>query len=127
MIVDYQYYIDNGYNLLNEDNCEKYLNQSTRQINILCKNRLFNGIFEKYTEATQNVVKNIICEHAEYLSDNDNGNTPDNGIIKKYTNGSASVEYDNATRMIKNIGGIQIKTSLYDELILTGLCYRGFY
>jgi len=74
-------------------------------------------------ENTQEIVKIIICEHAEFLFNNSDNNNF--GVISSYSNGSASISFDNSINNISIINGIGINTNLYFELVQTGLCYRG--
>ena len=124
MLVDYEFYTKNGYSLLNENNATQYLSKAERQINTLCYNRLYDGSYEKLTIRSQEVVKIIICEHAEYLSEYEEGELP-YGTLKSYKNGNASFTFDNSISTVLNKSDIGIKADLYSELCMTGLCYRG--
>lgn len=122
MFVNYEWYAAHGYYALDDDDF-KYLSQAERQINTLCYNRIANGTINKYMNTTQHIVKSIICEHADFLKNNNN--EYENGVIKSYSNGGASYTFDNSKSSISNIKGIFIKNDLYRELVQTGLCYRG--
>lgn len=121
MLVDYEFYTSNGYSKLDENNATQYLSKAERQINTICFNHL--NRLDKYMEKTQNIVKIIICEHAEFLLDNnDNSNY---GMLSSYSNGSASISFDNSQTNIIIKNGVGIKSDLYSELVQTGLCFRG--
>jgi hypothetical protein len=119
MLVNYQFYTDNNYNTLSEDDI-KYLSVSERQINSICFNRLKN--FEKFPESLQEHIKIIICEHADFIKQNKSEEM--NGILKSYSNGSVSYSFDNDYMTVTKINNILIQTDLYQELLLTGLCSR---
>ena len=72
--------------------------------------------------STQDLVKQIICEHAEYLYQNKD--EIEKGVIKSYSNNGASITYDNNNSIVNKFG-TTIKSDLYNQLVLTGLCYRG--
>ena len=122
MFITYDDYKNYGSNLMSEDEAFVYLRKAERQINTLCFNRISNDTIKHYMPATQEIVKEIICEQADFLfSKKEEIN---NGIIKKYSNNSASVEY--ASNAYNTRSGILINDDLYSELVSTGLCYRGF-
>lgn len=122
MFTTYEDYMIYGSNVLSEDMAFTYLQKSERQINALCQNRIFDNSIYKYMPSTQDLVKQIICEHAEYLYQNKD--EIEKGNIKSYSNNGASITYDNS-QYIKNAFGVSIKNDLYNQLVLTGLCYRG--
>jgi hypothetical protein len=122
MFVKYEDYMEYGSNVLSEDEAYTYLNKSERQINALCQNRIFDNSIFKYMSSTQNLVKQIICEHAEYLYQNKD--EIEKGVIKSYSNNGASITYDNNNSIVNKFG-TTIKSDLYNQLVLTGLCYRG--
>lgn len=125
MLVDYEFYTSNGYSKLDETQAAQYLSKSERQINTICLGRLYDGTFEKYTTKTQDIVKIIICEHADYLLDYEGNDETSYGPVKSYSNGKVSFSFDTAKSSITHQAGVGIKTDLYQELTLTGLCYRG--
>lgn len=122
MFTTYEDYIEYGSNVLSEDEAFTYLKKSERQINALCQNRIFDNSILKYMSSTQELVKQIICEHAEYLYQNKG--EIEKGIIKSYSNNGASITYDNNNAIVNKFG-TTIKGDLYNQLVLTGLCYRG--
>lgn len=122
MFIKYEDYLEYGLNILSEDEAITYLRKAERQINTLCQNRLYDNSILKYMPLTQNLVKQIICDHAEYLYQNES--EIEKGAIKSYSNNGASITYD-TTYSIQTVAGVTIKSSLYSELAQTGLCYRG--
>lgn len=122
MFVSYEDYVAYGNNVLNEDEANIYLNKAERQINALCNNRIFNGSVSKYMPSSQIIIKQVICEHAEFLFQKKDEIY--NGKIKSYSNNGASISYDNNSST-RTVNGIYIKNDLYSELALTGICYRG--
>ena len=122
MFVDYEDYQKYGNNILSEDDAYNFLNKSERQINALCNNRILDNSIQRYMDKSQEIIKQVICEHAEFLYTKKDEIY--NGKIKSYTNNGASITYDSnlATR---TINGVFIKSDLYSELVQTGICYRG--
>lgn len=121
MFVNYEWYASHGFHLLDDDDYE-YITKAERQINTLCFNNIYNGNINRYMNTTQHIVKSIICEHADYLKENEEN--LDNGALKSYSNGQASYSFYNSNYSITNVGGFPIKASLYEELIQMGLCSR---
>lgn len=125
MLVDYEFYTENGYSLLDENNAAQYLSKAERQINTICMNRLKNGYFDLCSEDIQNTVKIIICEQAEYLVNYETDGGVSYGNLSSYKNGDASFTFDNSKSTISMKTGVSIKSDLLSELEQTGLCYRG--
>jgi hypothetical protein len=125
VIVDYEFYTENGYSLLDENDATQYLSKAERQINTICQGRLTNGYFDNCSEDIQNTVKIIICEQAEYLVNYETDNGVNYGNLKSYRNGSASFEFDNSKSTVSISNGVSIKSDLLSELEQTGLAYRG--
>lgn len=124
MTVDLEYYFNvyNGTVLPNDDSALKALNKSFRQINILCKNKLASGYVDGLDENIQTAVKNIVCEQAEFNTENSD---IINAALEKYTINGVTIEYA-TNQQIANINGIFINQTLFSELSLYGLTYRGF-
>lgn len=131
MFVDLDYYFDtyNGNVLSNDDNGKKALKQSIRQINRITNGSIDNNYIVGRGEPLLTNVYDIICEHAEYIFENndkiDDG-TAGLSISSRNING-VSVSYSNtsSSSSIISTEGVYIKKDLYDELVFLGLCYRG--
>lgn len=123
MTIDLDFYFDiyKGTVLQNDDSGVKALDKAFRQINIICQNRLKNGAVEELSDEAQLTVKKIICEHAEFNYTNDD---LINSALKKYTINGVSIEFE-TNLQIANIGGVYIQKTLYSELSMFGLTYRG--
>ena len=124
MTVDLEYYFDvyKGTVLPNDDSAIKALNKAFRQINVICKNRLNNGYADNLDEESQNAVKNIVCEQAEFNVENVD---VINSALERYTINGVTIEYA-TNQQIADINGVLIKKTLFSELSLYGLTYRGF-
>ncbi len=124
MTVDLEYYFNvyKGTVLPNDDSAIKALNKAFRQINIICKNRLNDGTVDSYDEDTQNAVKNIICEQAEFNTENAD---IINAALERYTINGVTIEYA-TNQQIASINGVFINKTLFSELSIYGLTYRGF-
>lgn len=124
MTVDLEYYFNvyKGTVLPNDDSAIKALNKAFRQINIICKNRLNDGTVDSYDEDIQSAVKNIVCEQAEFNTENAD---IINAALERYTINGVTIEYA-TNQQIANINGIFINQTLFSELSIYGLTYRGF-
>lgn len=124
MTIDLNYYFDvyHGTVLTNDEAGEKALNRAYRQINIICKNRLDDGTIDSFPEKVQNIVKTVICEQADFNTDNAD---LINSALSEYKINGVSVKFETNSQ-IKNYGGIFIKGELISELAIYGLTYRGF-
>ena len=50
---------------------QKYLNQASRDIDVLTFNRIVHKGFSKLTKYQQDIIKEVCCEHASFLSENE--------------------------------------------------------
>lgn len=121
----YQPYVDiTGYKIYTNNNIdEKYLRQASREIDVLTFNRIVKQGFDKLTEFQQEIIKEVCCEHALFLSENES-------MLKTYLSSYAingvSMNFNKSWNMyIEN--GVAIDRSLYERLCSTGLCSRSFY
>ena len=126
----YRPYADSAYYLnvfkgisLDEENVNKYLKKSSREIDVLTYNRIVKKGFDNLTEFQKEVIKEVCCEHASFLFENELilktylSNYSINGVNMSFGN-SWNIYIDN---------GIAIPKNLYEKLCTTGLCCRSFY
>ena len=133
MFVDLEFYFDkyNGKILSDDDKGKKILNKAIKQVNRIANNCIENGYLVSRGEPLLTNVKEIICEHAEFLFENidkiEDG-TIASSIASQSING-VSVNYAKpnsaASSSIVSLNGVYIQKDLYEDLIFYGLCYRG--
>lgn len=131
MHIDLNYYFDvfNGKILSNDDAGKKALNKAIKQINRITNNSIDSGYIEQRGEPLLTTVNDIICEHAEFLYENNDrieDGTVGLPVSSRNING-VSVSYSNSasTSSILSVSGVYIKNDLYEDLAWLGLCYRG--
>lgn len=122
--VDSAYYFEvfNG-NALDEEDADKYLKKSSRDIDVLTYNRIVKKGFENLTEFQKEIVREVCCEHASFLYENE-------AMLKTYLNSysinGVNMTFGNSWNVYIE-DGIAIDKSLYELLCSTGLCCRSFY
>lgn len=119
--VDSDYYlsVDNGTHL-DCSNIDKYLRQASRDIDVLTFHRISDKGFDKLTEHQQEIIKEVCCEHASFLIDNE-------PMLKTYLSGysinGVSMNFVDLNNVYMSQGVVMDK-SLYRRLCATGLCCR---
>lgn len=126
----YQPYVDKYYyfkthhgNSLDNENADKYLRKASREIDALTYNRILKKGFDQLTEYQKEIIKEVCCDHASFLCDNESilgtylSNYSINGVGMSFGS-SWNVYIDN---------GVAIDRNLYEKLCMTGLCCRSFY
>lgn len=126
----YQPYVDSVYyftvfqgTVLNEENVDKYLKKSSHDIDVLTYNRIVKKGFNNLTEYQKEVIKEVCCEHASFLLENED-------MLKTYLSSYAingvNMSFGNSWNVYIETG-IAIPKGLYERLCSTGLCSRSFY
>lgn len=126
----YQPYADSVYyfeeyngTVLNPENSDKYLKKSSRDIDVLTFNRIVCDGFENLTDYQKEIVKEVVCEHASFLFENES-------MLKTYLSSyginGVNMSFGNSWNVYIE-SGVAIDKSLYERLCSTGLCCRSFY
>lgn len=121
--ADSVYYIEeyNG-TVLNPENADKYLKKSSRDIDVLTFNRIVCDGFENLTDYQKEIVKEVVCEHASFLFENES-------MLKTYLSSyginGVNMSFGNSWNVYIE-SGVAIDKSLYERLCSTGLCCRSF-
>ena len=113
-------YADLGYNNIPFDEIQTYLIKASRHIDELTFNRINHYGFEKLTPFQQELIQTVICEHADFIYDNDDIIS---SIFNKYSINSVSMEFGDSVNVVY-ISGIPIERATYSLLKQTGLCCR---
>lgn len=106
-----------------DDSLPKYLKQASRDIDVLTYNRIVKKGFENLTDYQREIIKEVCCEHASFLSSNvDMLNT----YLSSYAINGVNMSFGGSWNLYID-SGIAIDKRLYEKLSSTGLCCRSFY
>lgn len=126
----YQPYVDSAYyfnvfqgTVLNEENVDKYLRNASRDIDVLTYNRIVKKDFNNLTEYQKEVIKEVCCEHASFLYENESMLKT---YLSSYSINGVNMSFGNSWNVYIE-SGIAIPKGLYERLCSTGLCCRSFY
>lgn len=126
----YQPYADSAYYLnvfkgisLDEENVNKYLKKSSREIDVLTYNRIVKKGFDNLTEFQKEVIKEVCCEHASFLFENE---SMLDTYLSNYSINGVNMSFGKSWNLQVS-DGVAMDKSLYERLSMTGLCSRSFY
>ncbi len=121
--VDEIYYKEQDKDLVIDDNSiEEYLKSASRDIDTLTFNRIVEIGLANLTEFQQNIVKEVVCELADFKFSNKDLLE---SIFSSYSINGVGMSFDKSWN-IKIIKGIAIPKDLYSQLEQTGLTCRSF-
>ena len=101
----------------------KYLKNSSRDIDVLTYNRIVAIGFDNLTYYQKEIIKEVCCEHASFLYENE---TMLKTYLSSYAINGVNMSFGNSWNMhIEN--GVAIDKSLYERLCSTGLCCGSLY
>lgn len=120
--IDKNYYLSTykGTLISNKDDITKYIKKACLDIDTLTFNRIVARGFENLTTFQQNIIKDVLCEHAEFLFENSDLLE---SVLSSYSINGVSMSFENSEN-IKIIDGVVMKQSLYQHLGQTGLTNR---
>lgn len=96
------------------------LRNASRHIDSLTYNRIVRQGFSNLTEFQQDVIREVVCQQAEFESENaDEINT----ILSSYSLNGASVQFGSSWNVFTD-KGVAMKRDVYALLSQTGLCCR---
>ena len=116
--IDVKYYKEK----FDEEIAQRYLIQASREIDVLTFNRIV-GRFDRLTEYQKEVVQEVCCEHASFISKNEDLL---NTYLSSYSINGVSMSFGESWNLHID-SGVIISKNLYERLSSTGLCYKGFY
>lgn len=99
---------------------DKYLKQSSRDIDVLTFNRILDKGFDNLTEYQQELVKEVCFEHTSFLIEN-------NELLKTYLSSYSINDVSMNFSGLNNVytqQGVTMDKALYQRLCSTGLCCR---
>ena len=108
--------------ILTEDNADRYLTIASRQVNTICRGRIEGMGFDSLSPFRKSSIQEVICRQAEFLYQNESMLET---YLSSYAINGVSMQFGQAWNLHVE-GGIAIPEELYQALLRTGLCYRGF-
>ena len=103
-----------------KEELKKYLKLASRNVDILTFNRIYVIGFENLTPFQQEIVKEVVSEYADFIYENED---IVNSYLSNYSINGVNMSFDNSKLYSQD--GVVVDKSLYNRLVLTGLCYRG--
>lgn len=105
-----------------EKEIEKMLKQASRHIDTLTYNRIVGRGISRLTEFQQDIIKECCCEMADF--EYENAEVLQN-ILQSYSINGVSMSFGGSWN-VSIIGGVAVKTDVYEKLKQTGLCCASF-
>ena len=97
------------------------LRDASRQVDTLTFNRIVAKGFNNLTPFQQEIIKEVICKHAEFLYENADAIS---SILDSYAINGVSMKFGTGFN-VRMEGGLPIQSTVYSLLEQTGLCWRG--
>lgn len=113
-------YAEMGYSSISTDELARYLTDASHQIDTLTFNRILAIEFDKLTEFQQNIIKECVCKHADFLYSNADALA---SIVDAYSINSVSMKFGTGFGVSME-NGMPILKTVYSLLEQTGLCCR---
>lgn len=113
-------YADMGYTDLPSDDVTKFLTEASRNVDTLTFNRIVAKGFANLTEFQQGIIKQVVCEQADFLYDNADAIA---SVLDSYSINGVSMRFGTGFNVIME-GGLPIQSTTYSLLQQTGLCCR---
>jgi hypothetical protein len=120
--VDYDYYTQTyGGTAITAENAPKAFQIASKTIDTLTYCRIVERGLEGLTAFQKDIVQWVVCSLAEWQTENEDIlNNP----YSSYSINGVSATWTPGTN-IKCVNGVMLPSSIYAELVKTGLCYRG--
>lgn len=113
-------YANMGYTDLPSDDVTKFLTEASRNVDTLTFNRIVAKGFDNLTEFQQEIIKQVVCEQADFLYDNADAIA---SVLDSYSINGVSMRFGTGFNVIME-GGLPIQSTTYSLLQQTGLCCR---
>lgn len=118
--VTQEEYTAMGFNTLPSEDAVRYLTDASRNIDTLTFNRIVAKGFDNLTEFQQDIIKQVVCEQADFLFDNADALA---SVLDSYSINGVSMRFGTGFNVIME-GGLPIQSTTYALLQQTGLCCR---
>ena len=106
--------------VLPETELKRALKNASRHIDTLTYNRIVGQGFSNLTEFQQEVIKDVVCQQAEFEYENAD---EIESVLSSYSINGTSVSFGNSWNVFTNYG-IAMRKDVYAMLCQTGLCCR---
>ena len=103
-----------------EDTLRKALIQASRHVDSLTYNRIVGQGFFKLTEFQQDVIKEVVCQQADFETENED---EINSVLSGYSINGVSAQFGSSWNVYMD-KGVAMKRDVYALLCQTGLCCR---
>lgn len=113
-------YAELGYDVLPSEEATKMLTQASRNVDTLTFNRIVAKGFANLTEFQKEIVKQVVCEQADFLYENADAIA---SVLDSYSINGVSMRFGTGFNVIME-GGLPIQSTTYSLLEQTGLCCR---
>lgn len=119
--VDETYYFETYQGtVLKSDECQRYLKQASRHIDSLTYNRIVGQGFERLTPFQQDVIREVICEQADF--EYENAEVIET-VLSSYSINGTAMQFTQSWNVYTD-KGVAMRKDVYALLSQTGLCYR---
>lgn len=120
--VDYNYYVDTyGGNKITAENAARAFQTASDTVDTLTYCRIVGRGLEALTGFQKSIIERAVCKLAEWQAEN--ADMLDNPYSSYSINGVSATWGTGAG--VKQVNGVLIPTSIYAELVKTGLCFPG--
>ena len=118
--VSAEEYAELGYTAIPSESVNKFLMEASRNVDTLTFNRIVAQGFDNLTEFQQDIIKQVVCEQAEFLYENADAIA---SVLDSYSINGVSMRFGTGFNVIM-AGGLPIQSTVYSLLEQTGLCCR---
>ena len=114
-------YTTMGYSTIDATELNAYLLKASRDVDTLTFNRIVAKGFDNLTEFQQDIIKQVVCEQANFLYENADAI---DSILSSYSINSVSMTFGTGFNVAME-NGLPVQKTVYSLLEQTGLCWRG--
>ena len=118
--VTQEEYTAMGFSTLPSEDAGRNLKAASRQVDTLTFNRIVAKGFDNLTEFQQDIIKQVVCEQADFLFNNADALA---SVLDSYSINGVSMRFGTGFNVIME-GGLPIQSTTYALLQQTGLCCR---
>ena len=113
-------YAEMGFNTIPVADRTKYLTDASRQVDTMTFNRIVAKGFDKLTQFQQDIVKQVVCDQAEFLYENADAIS---SVLDSYSINGVSMRFGTGFNVVTE-ESIPTQGTTYSLLQQTGLCCR---
>ena len=113
-------YAEMGFNAIPAEDRAKFLNEASRQVDTMTFNRIVAKGFDHLTQFQQDIVKQVVCDQAEFLFENADAIS---SVLDSYSINGVSMRFGTGFNVVTE-ESIPTQGTTYSLLQQTGLCSR---